>query len=364
MLPYYLLIFVPFFIEILLVCWNRTDVYCFGHCKRNNIPLIAFFAMWCIMLALRDVSCGVDLRNYESYFYFVQKETFADIWAHYPIEQGYYLFGKFISLFTVNFQIYLAIVALLCTGVIGFFYYKESVYPLLTILLFVTNAMFPMFYSGLRQSLAMLFVVPAYYFTKNKKILLFILTIFLAQFFHSSAVIMLFLYPVFHLPLRSRYFILVMGVVAIFMMFNSTIFLDVLPLLGERYMDRYGEVEITGGYGILALLILFLVYSFIIPNERKLDKVTLGMRNVLVLCCLMQCFAPINNIAMRMNYYFLLLIPLLIPRIMLCAKNECLDIVQYSKWIMVVFFAFYFFYNAYNGSDILQIYPYVPFWKE
>lgn len=364
MLPYYLLIFVPFFIEILLICWNRTETCILGKTKRNNTPLIAFFAIWCVMLALRDISCGVDLENYEYHFFSIQKESLSDILKNHLIEHGYHLFGKLVSVFTVNFQVYLTIIALLCTGTLGSFYCKESDYPLLTILLFVTNAMFPMFYSGLRQSLAMLFVVPAYYFTREKNVLLFVLTVFLAHYFHSSAWVMLFLYPIFHLPLRSKYFVFFIGFVAVVLTLNSTIFANILPLLGERYMDRYGEIELTGGYGILVLLLLFLVYSFVVPDERKMNKVTSGMRNILFLCCLMQCFAPINNIAMRMNYYFLLFVPLLIPKIINCAKDDFLVIAQYSKWIMVVFFTFYFFYNAYNGADILQIYPYVPFWEE
>jgi hypothetical protein len=136
-----------------------------------------------------------------------------------------------------------------------------------------------------------------------------------------------------------------------------------LRFLKDEYAERYSELESTGAYSILILLILFAIYSFLIPDNNELDNDTIAMRNFLLFSVCIQCFAPIHTLAMRMNYYFLIFIPILIPRIIKCRKRNLKEIAQLSQVIFVMFFAVYFFYEAYTGEDVLSIYPYIPFWK-
>jgi len=76
-----------------------------------------------------------------------------------------------------------------------------------------------------------------------------------------------------------------------------------------------------------------------------------------------QMFAPVHGLVMRVNYYFLPFVPVLIPRIVRRAKESMRQLVLISMIVMYSFFTVYFFYHAYTGADILRIYPYIPFWK-
>ena len=99
-------------------------------------------------------------------------------------------------------------------------------------------------------------------------------------------------------------------------------------------------------------------------DDSVADKEVLGLRNVMVLATCIQFFASLNTVAMRVNYYFIPLIPLLISKVYYRANEENKKVVTAANIIMIVFFFGYFFYTAYTGSDILQIFPYKAFWQE
>jgi hypothetical protein len=314
------------------------------------------------MLALRhSTKCGWDLGNYEYYFNNTSKITFFEIFEYYDTEQLFFVFNWIVARIYPDFRLFLVVIAFLCTGIVGWFYYKKSEFSLLTILLFVTNSCFVMFYSGLRQSLAMLLVVPTYYFTIQKRLIPFILTAILAKSIHNSAIILALLYPVFHIPLRSKHFLFIMIAVALFFVFKAPLFTYIVPFLSEKYST--GIASETGAYSVWIMFLLFLVYSFLVLDDSKMNAESFGLRNILVLLTLVQGFAPINALAMRMNYYFILLFPIIIPRLMLYPKANHENIAQFSRWIMVVFFTFYFFYTIHSGSVGLGAFPYVAYWE-
>lgn len=362
MFPYYLLIIIPFFggaVECLLQP-NRGDIF---SKKTSNKSIILFFSIWFVMLALRHINCGVDLRAYEMHFYYISKLDFVNAFTFSSLEHFYYIFNYFVAQVYPDFRLFLIITAALCAGITGWFYWKESEIAPLTILLFVTNAPFVMFYSGLRQALAMLLVVPAYYLTKEKKIIPFILIVLFASYFHTSAVVMFFLYPLYHVPLKSKYFSIVLGLVVCFFVLKSQIFNGILPFLGERYIDRYGTIQETNGFGMWAFFVISLIISFVLPDERKMTHEILGLRNILILMALIQGFAPLQPIAMRMNYYFIMLFPIIIPKFLNRPKEGWENIAQFTKWGLVIFLTLFFLYKINFTENILKAWPYVAYWE-
>lgn len=362
MFPYYILLLIPFFLEGIesMLCPSRKGLF---DEKHSNFSIVLFFAIWCVMLALRSTKCGADLVNYEVLFYHTQNLEFSDVFIYHPIEQLFFVFSWLVAQVNSDFRFFIVITACLCSGVIGWFYWKESEIAPLTILLFVTNAPFIMFYSGLRQSLAMLFILPAYYFTKRKRIIPFVLIVLLATYFHTSAIVMLFLYPIYHIPLKSKHFAIALGFVVCFFVLNSQIFNEVLPVLGERYIERYGTIQETNGFAMWAFFVVFLVISFVLPNERKMTHELSGLRNILVLMVLIQGFAPVHTLAMRMNYYFIMLFPIIIPKILNRPKEGWENIAQFTKWGLVIFLTFFFFFKINFTENILRAWPYVAYWE-
>lgn len=358
MIPYYLLLIIPLAISFLSYKRDNKIV-------NKNFPLVVFFLMLCVLLSLRSVKTGVDLRNYSFMFQNADGYTIGSLFDLSINEAGFGLLQQsFRTISNGDFQLWLTFCALVSLLPIVFLYSKKATHPILTMALFVVVAPFSMFFSGLRQSLAIGIGVISFYFVDRKKFIYFLICVFIAFLIHRSAFVLLLLYPVYHLKIGKKLGI-VFGFLAVTcFVFNRQIFSVLISFISRFYPKLEGAtVSSTGAFAMVILFAIFGVFSFLIPNEEKMDKETRGFRNILLLVILIQCFAPIHTLAMRMNYYFLVFVPLLIPRIIDCSLSGNKRIANISKYVMTSFFIVYFFYNAYTGADILQIFPYVPFWE-
>jgi len=214
--------------------------------------------------------------------------------------------------------------------------------------------------------MAMAFAGPCYQYCKEKNIKKFLLMVFLAWLFHKSAFIMLLMYPVYQLRLKKQLHMLyLLPGLALVYIFNMPIFRFLILFVGDEYYEQYSEgVRETGAYTVLILLIIMLLYAFLLSDSKKLDDDTVGLRNLLILSVFLQTFASVHSVAMRMNYYYLLFVPILIPRIIVSGKTKFQTVIKLSIICMVVFFTVYYFYKAYTGTDILQVYPYKVFLQD
>ena len=114
---------------------------------------------------------------------------------------------------------------------------------------------------------------------------------------------------------------------------------------------------------MLILFAIFAVFAFAIPDETLLDDETIGLRNFLLMAVALQMFAPLHTIAMRMNYYYIIFIPLLLPKIIEARSKTWSQVAIMGRHVMVGFFLVYFFYNAYTGTNNLHVFPYHFFWE-
>lgn len=349
MWPYYGMIAVSYGLSLVLLKKQYED-----NDLARKLSISAFFLIWIVLLSLRDVTCGIDLVRYELKFSESAHTAWSEIWKS-GEDVGYYLFQKSVRTVTSDFGIFLSLVAVLSLGGIWFFYGRESECAPLTIALLVTVAPFTMYFSGLRQVLAMAFVIPAWYCAKHKKWVWFILTVLLTFLFHRSGAVIALLYPLYHLRLSRKWVYVLPPAFLLVLMFNKPIFRFLMLLVGE---EEYPMSD-TGAYAVLILLVLLSVYSFVIPDEDQMDADTRALRNILVLAAFLQCFAPVHTLAMRVNYYFLLFIPILIPKIARRAKPVWRFTAQVSMMVMVGFFTLLFFLQGHLGDDDLHIFPYV-----
>ena len=99
------------------------------------------------------------------------------------------------------------------------------------------------------------------------------------------------------------------------------------------------------------------------PDEHKMSYEMLGLRNVLILITLIQCFAPIHALAMRMNFYFIMLFPIIIPKILNRSKKNLENVAQFTKWSLTGFMYALFFYKIHFTQTSLNVWPYVAYWE-
>ncbi|MBO5357301.1 MAG: EpsG family protein [Clostridia bacterium] len=357
MLPYYIMIAVP---AVFYLLYGGTNQY-FNNEKKQKATIFAFFGVFLILLMLRSEDVGCDIITYLASFEKVGRMSFSDIFVRFESEQGYWLLNKVISVFTTNKQIFIAIMAILCLVPVARLYFKESENALLSISIFLILPNCEMVFSGLRQAIAIAIVAISYKYVKEKKLFKFILIILLAITFHKSAFVAFLLYPFYHINItKGKLFAFIPAIIGV-LIFNKPIFEFLLQFLGE-YGEMY-EYEETGAYTMIILFALFFIFSYFVPDEKQMDKETIGLRNLSVLTLMLQIFALANPVAMRMNYYFILFLPILIPKIINRTHERNKQICQFVGFFMTVFFLIYYFYKANVIVDTLNLYPYEPFWK-
>ena len=184
---------------------------------------------------------------------------------------------------------------------------------------------------------------------------------FLALSIHTSAFMLLFMYPLYHAKITKKWLYVVVPVLLVIWVFNRPIF-SALSVIIEQFTKYEGGVSSTGAYTMLILIGLFTVFAFVIPDEAALDEETIGMRNFLLMTLVIQMFAPLHMLAMRMNYYYIIFIPLLMPKIIACRSNRWKQIAWAGRHVMVAFFLVYFFISARSGGN-LRVFPYHFFWE-
>jgi len=354
MLAYFALLTLPI-IPALLYTYKKDEKYI-----RKTIHV--FFILLIILLCLRRIDIGVDLQNYKYYFDLIRQLQWNQI-TEIDIEIGYVFLNKIFGMFTDNFQLFIAFVALIQTIPIYISYLKEAKRPYLSIIIFANMSAFVILFSGLRQAIAIAIGAIAYHFVVKKKFVFFVACVGIAFLFHQSALILLILYPLFHSKITKNWLWFIIPSITMIFILNKQIFNYLVNFLGDKYIDRYASVQNTGAHTMIILFVLFLFFSYIMVDEKTLDKTTLGLRNIMVLVVMIQLFAPIHALAMRFNYYFIIFIPVLISRIVDSPKKHFKPIAQIANVVMVCYFTFYFFYNAYTSVDILQVFPYKFFWE-
>lgn len=331
---------------------------------KSAVVIDAFFLIWLILLIFRKETVGVDLRNYHYLFirsFYVSLDESLLHAFHPDYEIGVTLLSKLIGVFTSDFRVFIVVTALLSILPIWMMYrVNADTNPYLSIVVLLAVGLFSIYFSAIRQVLAMGFVYPAFEAVKRKKLRPFLLCVLLAYFFHHSALVMLLMYPVYHMKLkRQTDMLLILPLILLVYVFRVPVFNFLRVVIGTYYA---GSTKETGAFLALALLAIFLLYSYLIPDSGKLDEQTVGLRNLLILTVVIQIFSGINYVAMRMNYYFLLLVPLLLPRIAARASERNRKMAKTSVVVMVLFFTFWYYYRAYTTADILRVYPYIPAW--
>lgn len=366
MLAYVLIVLIPFLFTMVTMEKGRIYVCGDSEKRKRSMALPVFFFMLFAILAVRHETIGRDLPNYKYYFEMHSQSNLKQLQAH-DMEPLFKLFNWIVGHLTHNFQWYLAIVALICIVPIAMVYLEDREHSYLKIVLFLNMSIFIMLFSGIRQSLAMAMGMIAYRFVRKKKLPAFIAVVLVAVGIHHSAIMLFFMYPAYYMALRKKHFYIIIPAILACYVFNQQIFALISTVLSS-YADEY-EVTAgsTGAFGMLFLFILFAVFSHVIPDEAKMDQEMLGLRNLLLVAVLIQCFAPLHNLAMRMNYYYILFIPVLIPKVIKAAKDDYVQVATTAKHVMCAFFTVYFLIGIYNsyvtGISALDTVPYIPFWR-
>lgn len=359
MWPYILLILIPLVVQYVRIS-NTTVKITINNEKKNRNAMIVFWSLLFSMLVLRHEVVGIDLKTYNYIFNYIDKSSWK-VGLSRSYEWMYSLLNKVISLFTDDFRWVIVVVALISVFFIARAYTKYSPDTAFTIALFIVTPNFILLFSGLRQAIVISISFVAFEFIRKKKFFIFLLIVIFAMFFHTSAFMLLFMYPLYYVKITKKWLFWVVPLMAVVFVFNRQIF-GFLSLLS--LFTKYDfTMKSTGAYTMIIVYALFAVFAYLIPDESKLDDDTKAMRNYLLMAVVLQMFAPLHSLAMRMNYYYIAFIPLLLPRIVQHKSKRYSQVAILGQYVMIVFFIAYFFI-AVPKENVLNTFPYYFFWEK
>ena len=375
MIPYILLMFVPLLFSVVacskaLPGYKGKRSFVIGSSPeiiKHSVLIPIFFFILFLILAFRDESIGRDMLNYKHFFFMYRDVSFRSIFSE-ESDTLFWGWNWLVARFTDNFQVFVALTAAITILPIVKVYSEDREYGFMKIVLFMNMSTFVMLFSGLRQAVAISFGLIAYEYVKQKRPWMFMLVALIALGFHHTAFVLFALYPIYHFKIKKNNLIFVIPVILFVFAFNGPIFSFATTILTSLFGERYDIVaESTGAYTMLIVFIVFAILAYILPDESKIDEETLGLRNYLLMAILFQCFASVHALAMRMNYYFIIFIPILMSKIFKNVKGNMKDVELVAKYGIILFFTAYYLYTTYvscqTGQSVLNTYPYVPFWK-
>lgn len=311
-----------------------------------------------LLASLRHRTVGGDTDIYCSWFQRVATENIYEVLLS---EKKDPIFAAAISLLgkiTINYTVFLTIIALIFTTCIWRLIYKHSKDPCLSIIILLALNLYQFSLTGIRQTIAMSLVSIHFCHTlTNNKTSLHVLPA-IGALFHKSALIT-YLWKIIELPYKtvSKKSIVVfyLCITFIIISFRNTVAL----LLGGAISERGYSISNEGGGENMALLIisLYIFCLFIARKNFKDDK----LRILFIMTfpvIIFEALVPLQNIFFRLAFYFLILYIILIP--------ECIQAIKKIKYRQITSILIYitlsclYLFLTINSSYVL---PYKFFWE-
>lgn len=278
---------------------------------------------WIILSGLRHVSIGADTIKYAYYFDQAKNIAWISLWEdrvnifiHKSMgkDPGYIVFQKLIQLFTMDYRLYLIIIAVIFTVPLGIWIYRKSSNPLMSFIIY--SCLFYSFFAitGARQTLATaIVVIVGYKHIRERNLWIFLLLILIGTSIHFSVICYLPFYFIANKEITNRYLTLCgCGFLGIFI-FKGYIYNLASSLIGyDQYLAYQGDATWTFTILLIALSIVTLMKRGDILEDNPQAKHYI---NALLIAVLLVPFTFVNPASMRIIQYFSLFIILLVPEI-------------------------------------------------
>lgn len=327
---------------------------------RNALLCWTVFFLVFLLLALRNETMGVDLLSkdmtggYLVAYDALAKKPWSVIFDGYlNYEAGYIFLNKLVALLSGgNRQVFLAVCALGSLLPVAYMIYRNSDTPAFSFLIYMGLPVFLLLYSGLRQSLAIGLTFLSIRFIQKRKPIPFILLVLAASQFHYSAYLFLLAYPIYYLRMNTA-----LRVVSVFVL--PVVFLLRHPLFSilSKLLKQNAAVDDNGAVTLFLVFFAIYFFCFIFTDESEEQN---GYTNLFFLACFCQAFGSVNSIAVRVGYYFMMPLALLLPKAVDSMRVE--QERRLAKIVIAACFALYGLYAIYS-STWAEANPYHWFWE-
>ena len=310
-----------------------------------------------LVSGLRHETVGNDTIGYIEYF----KSLIQMDWNSVSEERepGFSLLAKFLSVLSDNSTFFLASVAAIFTVSICFLIYKYSKNYFLSFVLLITLGIFYFSMAGLRQIIAMSILMFSIKFVRDRKILPFLLLVFIACFFHNTAICFILIYIVSYFKIGWKHLLVFVGFTILAFYYQNVIISVLFNTLALDRLSHYESVDssisLSGFFVQLGIATYCLAYY---KKAIKRDTTNIIFYNLMFLGILFQMFTPIIGEFFRLSLYFNIFNIILIPNVLMSKKNQ--NEIRALEYLSILSILLLYFTFGSQGSIISE---YKFFWQ-
>ena len=265
---------------------------------------VAFIEML-LFLGLRDVSVGIDLKNYIPYFNMIKQAKWNNLFIL-KLEKGYILLNKLISIFG-NENLFLFVIAIITLSGVYFSIKHFSKNYFFSIFIFITFQFYIFQFSGLRQSIAYSIILISLKYIKERNWIKFIVTVLIASTFHKTAIIFI---PAYWIA-KNKINIKSIKLFFVILILLYILKIPILTLITKYIYKTYDVLSSTDGYNMLILLLSIFVFFLLIKNRDNENNDI--WFNMLMVAVLIQSLASVQGNIARLTMYYSYSLMFLIP---------------------------------------------------
>jgi len=279
-----------------------------------------------LIAAFRSIYFGPDVLNYLKKYISLSYISVSTLWMNVINNEGtdpfFSLFSKAFNFLGVTPQMWLSILSGIFIYSISSIIYKYSDEPYISFIALISLGYFYFSLTGLRQTMAISILLFSFKYLKERRVLPFIIVVFISSLFHSSALIFLIAYPFANVKIGFKHF-LGLGVAIIMAVFFKNQIREIIKILSwtdrlANYANR--EVSLTWS-GFILQLSIYLFCLFYKKNVLKYDNDNLILYNLLFLGLFFQVFAIVIAEFFRVSMYFSIFSIILITKAINAEEN-------------------------------------------
>ena len=268
--------------------------------QRRSIYYASVVFLLIIFIA-QDFSVSIDIAEYMRQYAIIPTLTFGQMLTH-KFEIGYVLLCRLLEMTFESDRVLLLAMGVLILLPFGRFYDRESSQPMVALMAFVALGMYMHAIIFWRQLAAMAILTFAIPYIRQRKLLPFLLILLAAMSFHKTAVVFLWIYLIYNIPIGKWLLIGCAGLAVVLGVFGNAIIDLGIALLYPKYA-LFPRLSI-GGYTLLALLWVVTLLSYWVFRQRMDDpRVRIPFLMILTAATIQPvCFAFYNWL--RIVLYF------------------------------------------------------------
>lgn len=313
--------------------------------KSNDLFLSITFLILFLLVAFRTENIGNDTKTYLNFF----NKTCAVKWSllegdsHF--EKGYIILNILISYISSNSRFFMIFMSLIFNFVVFYFIKKNSKNYLLSVLIYICMLHFYNSMTMMRQFCAIIVLLSAFKFVKEKSVVWYIISVVLASLFHSTAWLGLLIYVAYNCRYTNKRAIIILIIAIICTMFVTPLMDVIAEWVGRNnfYNERQDGQSLAN---MLYAIVYFVMYIFSIYEITK-SKNHNTNKNYFNLYCILGAVA-INLIGLKMNVlsraalYFDIFIIIILPNVI----EENITNIYNKKRIYLLVVVFLLLYSS------------------